>query len=171
MKKILTIGLVIGFLGILTFMQSCTKEEETETVEEEFVADNSTFAGFQTWTLVNEVNGADPTLGEMAHGGQNDSTNRKVYIKDNVKPVNGLYPKGTVVVKFTTLSNGSFEVTGLVKRGANFNTTGNGWEWFMLMPDGTIADNGNMRGANLMDGMCQGCHTAAKSKDFVFSTK
>jgi len=59
-----------------------------------------------------------------------------------------------------------------VKRGNNFNTSGGNWEWFMLSPDGKIADDGSgnkLRGANLLDGMCVGCHSGAKSKDFVFS--
>jgi hypothetical protein len=63
--------------------------------------------------------------------------------------------------------------TAMVKRGNNFNAAGGDWEWFMLNSDGSIAVDATsgmaMRGANLMNGMCIGCHQGASSKDYVYS--
>ncbi len=64
------------------------------------------------------------------------------------------------------------EFTALVKRGGNFNSNNIGWEWFILNQDGSIETDilGNkFRGANLMGGMCGGCHSQVFSKDFVFT--
>ena len=64
------------------------------------------------------------------------------------------------------------EITGMAKRGNNFDPDNNDWEYFVLNPDGSIATDGEgnkMRGANLMGGMCMGCHSAAASPDYIFS--
>lgn len=153
---------------IMLSFSSCS-EDSSKSTPQEFIADDNTFSGFSGWTLVDTRNGADPALGGMAHGGNNETVTRKIYIKDNKSRVNGQYPVGTVVVKQSTNPEGMNEITAMVKRGNKFSTDAGDWEWFMLEPDGKIGDGGKMRGANLMDGMCAGCHTAAKAKDFVFT--
>jgi hypothetical protein len=136
----------------------------------EFIADDNTFSGFASWTLVDTRNGADPALGGMAHGGNDSSVTRKIYIKENVTMSNGQYPRGTVVVKQSTKPDGSMnEITAMVKRGNSFDKDHNDWEYFMLMPDGKIADSGKMRGSELMSGMCRMCHKGAKDKDYLFT--
>ena len=109
----------------------------------------------------------------MAHGGNDETVVRDVYFKDGQVPVNGIYPVGTIIVKHLKNSEGIVEErTAVVKRGNDFNAEGGDWEWLKLAPDGKIArdENGNaMRGANLMNGMCLQCHTAAKAKDYVYS--
>jgi hypothetical protein len=159
----------------IVFFESCSNDDDdvAPPVNQEFVADNSTFADFMNWSLDATAFGADPALGGMAHGGNDSTVVRNVYFKDGQAPVNGKYPQGTIIVKHSNNPENTVnEFTAMVKRGGNFNTEANGWEWFMLAPDGTIAVDaqGNpMRGAKLMDNMCTMCHTMASSKDFVFS--
>ncbi len=163
--------------GTCEYIDGCTDETATNydasatqddgSCEYEFVAEDGTFNGFLNWTLEATFNGADPSLGG-AHGGNNDTTIREVFFLDSQDPVDGLYPVGTVIVKYTTLSTGGKEVTAMVKRGNDFDAAAGDWEYFMLNDDGTIGDNGNMRGAELFNGMCKGCHSQA-STDYVFS--
>jgi hypothetical protein len=58
----------------------------------------------------------------------------------------------------------------MVKRGGDFNSDNNHWEWFMLDPVSLdiMVDGAGVtaRGANLMDGMCNNCHATANSADF-----
>jgi hypothetical protein len=166
MRKTTYVLLAAAMFCGTALIQSCSDDED----EMEFVADSGTFAGFESWSLDFEADGADPALG-MAHGGNDETVNRKVYFKNGQNPVNGEYPKGTVIVKRSTSPGGLDEVTAMVKRGGDFNSANNGWEWFMLMPDGSIAEMEGMpaRGANLMNGMCGGCHAGAANQDYVFS--
>jgi len=174
MKNILLkLGLIALPFACLT-LQSCDDDDDDGgVVVEDFVPDNSTFAGWENWTLVETVEEPSLTLGEMAHGGQDSSFVRKIYIKDNAKRENGEYPMGTVIVKHSYSEDQDInEYTAMAKRKADFNTEGAGWEWFMLAADGSIAvneSNETMRGANLMDGMCQGCHGSTTASDFVFT--
>jgi hypothetical protein len=171
-RKSFRVILILAFAAVFV-IQACKKDEEPEeTQPQEFVADNSTFSGFMSWPLEATNQGPDPALGASFPG--NDLTViRDIYFKNGQDPVNGMYPKGTVIVKHS--SNPAVTVNefkGMVKRGEGFNTSGNGWEWFILNPDGTIAvdDDGNpLRGANLADGDCTSCHEAASAKDYVYS--
>lgn len=134
----------------------------------EFVAEDATFENFMTWSLDATRNGADPSLGG-AHAGNDSNSVREVYFLDGQDPVSGVYPRGTVIVKYTTLSDGGKEITAMVKRGGDFDTANGDWEYFMLNEDGSIADDGNMRGAGgeIMNGMCLGCHQYA-TNDYIF---
>lgn len=158
--------------AFLFFEQSCKKETKTDAVaNSEFIADSNTFADYMNWPVQATKNGMDPSLG-MAHAGNDSSATRSVHFKDGVSPVNGKYPVGSIIVKHTTNSAGTLnEVTGMVKRGNGFNPTKGDWEFFILTTDGKIAkDLGiELRGANLMGGMCGNCHVGAINKDFVFS--
>ncbi len=168
MKKTTFIYLSVFALAGLMLIQSCKKDDDKE---QEFIADNSSFSGFMGWSLDATRLGADPALGGMAHGGNDSTVTRNIYFKDGQNPVNGKYPVGTVVVKRSTSPGGLDETTAMVKRGGNFDSDNGDWEYFMLMPNGSIGeDNGMpMRGANLMNGMCKGCHGAAASKDYIFT--
>lgn len=166
-NKFLYLTAVVAASMLFTF---CSEDDKNVTpTPTEYVATSATFANWNTWTLVDTRLGPDPALGEMAHGGQGEGVTRKIYIKEDKAKVNGQFPIGTVVVKHTTNSEGTLnEITAMVKRGGDgFNTGHNGWEWFMLMPDGTVS--AEMRGADLMNGMCNMCHSNAKAKDYVFS--
>ncbi|TAL70457.1 MAG: hypothetical protein EPN82_02270 [Bacteroidetes bacterium] len=161
---IISIGLIIG-------LSSCSKDNTSSPLTQEFIADDNSFGDFMSWQLIKTNQGPDPLLG-TAHAGNDSTVTRKTYIKNNQDRVNGSFPIGTILVKHSSNPAGTVnEFTAMVKRGNNFNPNGNDWEWFMLMPDGTIATKDGMktRGANLMNGMCVGCHSANKIKDFVFS--
>jgi hypothetical protein len=170
MRKLTLITFLGAFIVVASLVQSCKKDDPAIT---EFVADNSTFDNFSTWSLDKTSVGPSPSLGP-AHAGNDSTVTRKVYFKNGQNPVNGTYPIGTVIVKHSTNPAGTVnEIVGMVKRGNGFNPATGDWEWFMLMPDGKIASDANgmaMRGgAAMMNGMCNGCHGAASAKDFVFS--
>lgn len=171
-KKFAMFPVALLFVSVL-FLNSCS-EDSTSNKPEEFVADDNTFSGFMSWKLEATIKGADPALG-MAHAGNDSTVTREIYIKNGQNLVNGKFPVGTVIVKHSKNTSGTVnEYTAMAKRGNNFNTTGGDWEWFMLNPDGKIItgeNNMKMRGANLMDGMCVGCHSGAAAKDYVFSKK
>ncbi len=148
-------------------MISCS-EENTNEPEQEFAATDSDFLGWTSWTKVAEKSGPDPALGE-AHSGNDATVKRIIYIKDNAaRGSNGQYPVGTRVVKETRDKDGNIMmITAMAKRGGSFNSAHNGWEWFVIENNRISA-----RGENLMDGMCNGCHSGAKSTgDYVFSKK
>lgn len=169
MKKTTLAMLLLLILAAQSMFQACKKDDDEPS---EFIADDSTFSGFGTFKLHATNQGPDPALGP-AHAGNDADAQRNVYFKNDVSPSGGKYPVGAVVVKHTTKPDGSInEVTAMVKRGNNFDATGNDWEYFVLQPDGKIAkdaDGNLMRGAKLMNGMCQNCHVGAAAKDYIFS--
>ncbi len=161
---------------VLSIIQACKKDPETPVTPAptEFVADNNTFKAFQNWHLHATKNGVDPAMLKTAHGGDDSTSVRKIYFPtSNVNKVNGQYPLGTIVSKLTTWSGngGGSMITAMAKRGNNFDASGNNWEYFVLASDGSImVDNGTvMRGANLMNGMCKGCHAAVSANDYIFT--
>jgi hypothetical protein len=166
-KKMIAMASLV-FLGAVT-LQSCSDDED---VKQEYVADDNSFKNFMSWPLEATNQGPDPALG-TAHGGNDSTVTRKVYFQNGQDPKDGTYPVGTLIVKHSQNPGSTVnEFTAMAKRGNDFNTTGGDWEWFMLNSDGTIALDGNgnqMRGADLMGGMCLQCHTQASSKDYVFS--
>jgi hypothetical protein len=169
MKKIFFLFSVVALFAGVNLTQSCKKSNSAPA---EYVATNSSFAGFTSWPLQSTKHGPDPLLVAMAHANNDSTVTRDVYFKDGQNAVNGKYPVGTIIVKHSYNPSGTvMEYTGLVKRGNNFNPAHGDWEFFMLKSDGTImADSTGMvmRGANLMGGMCASCHSAA-TKDYVFS--
>ena len=175
MKKNLLFLACAGLCVSLVF-DSCKKDEDpVETpAPTESVADASTFADWKTWTVNATARGANPGLGPMAHGGQDSIWTRNIYVKDGATLTDGMYAKGTAIVKHSVSDSGKVEITAMVKRGATYNSDNGGWEYFMLDASGAImkdADGMEMRGSNLMNGMCQNCHGAAKAKDYVFTAK
>ncbi len=161
---------ILMALAIVVSMQSCSDDDDD--MKGEFIADDTSFSNFMSWKLEATKKGPDPLLGP-AHAGNDATVTRKVYFKNGQNPVKGVYPVGTIIVKHS--SNPALtvnEFTAMVKRGNNFNPGGGDWEWFMLKADGTIATDASsgmkMRGANLMNGMCLGCHTAG-STDYTFT--
>lgn len=146
----------------------------------EFVAQNNDFTDYKSWSLIDTRNDDNPLLDGMAHGAGMDVV-RRVYKRQLYANPDSLaqgYPIGTMIVKETTKEDEIIEITAMVKRGSDYNANNGNWEWFMLDPeDNSIArDEGGrvMRGANLMDGMCSGCHFAANQTsghgiDFVFA--
>lgn len=158
-------------LTAMLFVQSCKDDEDPEPqpTTNEFIADDASFAGWESWTLADTKSGVDPSLG-MAHAGNDSTAVRKIYVKDGQQPVNGAYPVGTLVVKH--MKSDSMEmITAMAKRGNNFDVANNNWEYFVIMADGKIVvDNGTtMRGStDLMGGACVGCHAKATT-DYIFT--
>ncbi|MEQ9188743.1 MAG: hypothetical protein RLP15_13495 [Cryomorphaceae bacterium] len=149
----------------LNYDEDAKRDDESCVLE--FVADDATFSNWSSWEQTAQLQGADPSLGG-AHAGNDSNSVRTIYFEESQSAVNGVYPLGTVVLKQTVLGDGSVQITGMVKRGNGYDAGGNDWEYFMLNSDGTIADNGAMRGSDLMGGMCQGCHQYAAT-DYVFT--
>lgn len=138
---------------------------------DEVDADPATdFADFENWELWVEETGPDAFLGE-AHG-INDDFTRKIYRKQTgMEPLADEFPAGTVILKeLIDPETGdrpavAGQVTAMVKRGGDFNTANNGWEWFMMDANGNFARGGAEMG-------CNGCHVAATGgdgTDYVFS--
>ena len=156
-------------LAILVFgvLQSCNSDDTLT----EYIADDDSFTSFTSWSLDAEEMGIDPALG-AAHGGNNENTIRKIYFHNAVSPDDGEYPIGTKIVKRSYNPDGSLDMyTAMVKRGNDFDPDNGDWEYFVIGSDGSIvtdADGNIMRGANLMGGMCLGCHSQA-STDYIFS--
>lgn len=157
-----------ALLFIAYTTQSC---QDTTTEPTEFVADDNTFAGFTSWELAATNQGPDPILG-AAHEGNDSTVVRKSYYKDAQSTVNGAYPVGTAIIKHMKNASGTVDAyMGMVKRGNNFNPSHNDWEWFVLNSDGTIATDAAgaaQRGAGLMGGACNNCHSTA-TEDYSFT--
>jgi hypothetical protein len=167
MRKISLLLMPMLLLFLAVGFQSCDKDEITE-----YIADDNTFANFADWSLDVTKNGIDPSLG-AAHGGNNENTVRKIYFQDGVSRDGDEYPIGARIIKHSFNPDGLDMLTGMVKRGNDFDSEHNDWEYFVLMPDGKIAtdaDGNKMRGsANLMNGGCIGCHSNFASKDYIAS--
>jgi len=176
MKKALVFLFLATSAIFTSTIQSCKEEDDTNTpnlpVAQEFIADSNSFSSFMSWPIGATNQGPDPALG-TAHAGNDSTVTRTVYFKNDQNRVNGKFPVGTIIVKHSTNLSGSVnEFTAMVKRGNNFNPSKGDWEFFMLNSNGSIAVDGSgmpMRGANLMNGMCGGCHAGASNKDYIFS--
>jgi hypothetical protein len=163
---LMKIRVAIGCL-VLVGLIGCS--EATDPQPSEFVATDADFAGFTTWTRTTEpLSGPDPALGP-AHEANDTNVVRYVTINNAsaTRGSNGQYSNGVIVVKEMKKRSGELvAVMAMAKRGNNFNASNNDWEWFVLDKDGKIQD----RGANLMGGMCNGCHSAVKTtNDYVFT--
>lgn len=163
--------LASAFLILGSFMTSCSKDEAvTKTQPQEFVATDEDFANFRTWEMIGSpLRGPDPAgmLGD-AHGAMDSALTRTVYGKPTgiTRTTTGEFPVGTILVKELRMPDGTVPmVTVMAKRGGDFNKDNKSWEWFMTDKDGKIMD----RGAGFMNNMCNACHSAQASKDYVFT--
>jgi len=137
----------------------------------EFIATNSDFDDYASWSLIGTEQGPDPLLG-AAHEGNDADAVRKVYKKQlQARPGDGQwdsYPVGTMLLKTVQDQGGDIiGKTGMVKRGAGFDADNGDWEYFMWdVASGDIAVQGAV-------GMCIGCHGGANvndnGADYVFA--
>ncbi len=136
----------------------------------EFEPDPADFDDYATWNLIGTEQGPDALLGP-AHEGNDADAVRRIYKKQLAANPDGLgdgYPTGTLVLKEVRSGAGDvIGMTGMAKRGGDFDTTNDNWEYFMWNPaNGDLADRGAMA-------MCIGCHGAANTgtngKDWVFA--
>ncbi|MBN8572621.1 MAG: cytochrome P460 family protein [Candidatus Kapabacteria bacterium] len=162
--------LTLSVFTFISFNIGCSKDEEVAAPAQEFVAADADIANYSTWTKTAEnLEGPDPAgLIGAAHEANNMDVRRTVFLNKPNNKSNGKWANGTILVKEMRHKDGRLlAAMGMVKRGASFNTTHNGWEWF-IVKDGKIAD----RAAGLMDGMCNGCHSSSKDTyDYVFTKK
>ncbi len=169
---------VIAFMSLSVvaamFLQACNKDDDDDTPKKtnEFIADDNSFAGFESWSLDATRMGPDPALGGFAHGGNDSTVTRNIYFMNGVAAgSNGEYAVGSLIAKRSTSPNGLDEITGMAKRGNDYDPGGNDWEYFMLNADGSIAKDttgAELRGSMLFGGACQGCHEKATT-DYIFT--
>ncbi|MBI5060579.1 cytochrome P460 family protein [candidate division KSB1 bacterium] len=131
-------------------------------------------ANRETWDRVDSTFGPDPFLSGM-HG-QTEDFSREIYRwQPAARAVNGQFPVGTLLLKVASTIDSTGHrnypmmgsVTGMVKRGAGFDSANGNWEWFMF----SHGDSSVVRGNGTMMNMCVACHSAANSgagADFVF---
>lgn len=159
---------VVVALSLAVGISSCTKEE-TVTPSTEFTATDAAFAGFSAWTQTTTPKTGDDPSGFLkgAHDEKDGAVTRYIYINNGsaTRSNNGEYPNGTVIVKDMKKGGVSAGVMAMVKRGGTFNSANKGWEWFVLNSEGKIQS----RGADLMSGACNGCHSVVTARDFVFT--
>lgn len=166
---------LLVLLCAVVVLTSCSDEKTTApTPETEFVAQDKDFANYRTWFQPKgaPLRGADPSgFLNGAHEENNDKITRRIFINSATATLsNGQYPKGTILVKEMKHDDtGVVGVMAMVKRGAGFNSANNGWDWYILGNDGKIQTDASTHGANLMNGMCNGCHAGAKANDYLFS--
>lgn len=177
MKKAIILTSALSLLLITSLMQGCKNNsddsDDNMNANPEFVADNNTFAGYESWYLHDTKTGVDPANLGMAHGGADSTSERKIYFtSSSVTKQNGEFPVGTIVSKKTTWDNGNMTmITAMAKRGNNFDADGNDWEYFILNADGSILVDGGetKRGANLNNGGCKSCHGKVSNNDYIFT--
>ena len=139
---------------------------------EPFIAFSSDFGNFRTWesfALTYSVPGNDHLSGP-----------RTVFLRARPPAGAKAFPVGTMIVKESGDGDlPSRHVFAMVKRGGGFNADGAaGWEWFELqnVDDADVAliwrglgpTNGDAYGSATTGG-CNGCHSAGKVSDYVFS--
>lgn len=161
---------------LLLALLACLDNDQLPGTGDSFVAMQSDFAGFTTWSTYAV---ADADTGHVAG-------DRVVYV--NVPPPGGgaSFPVGTIIVKTIDWSGGT-DVHAMVKRGADYNPDGAfGWEWFELALDedgtpviqwrGTAPPAGEQYGqlpgttgdtGATVSGDCNTCHGAAAANDYV----
>ena len=155
----------------LATITACSDDDDpVEPQPQEFVAEDADFANYDGWPETTApMSGKDPAgLVGGAHGADDSTLTRYIHINDAnaSRDANGNFPIGTRLVKEVRMEDGSVAmVTAMAKRGSDFNTSYGGWEWFILDENGNIQS----RDANLMDGMCNGCHAQAANEDYVFT--
>lgn len=156
---------VLLILIALSILSACSDDNSTSTDSNEFVAQASNFNGWNGWQIQAVRTGSDPAKLAGAHNSDVESNIRTVYVKDKVMGSNNMYNKGTILVKQVKDKDGNqLSLVAMVKRGGSFNSTHNGWEWFMLNTDGTII----ARADTMLGGACNSCHAKA-GNDYVFS--
>lgn len=166
--------LFLATVVVSSFVLGCADDPVVPPAASEFIAKNSDFANYKTWAKTTaQLSGLDPSgLLKGAHEEADTSFKRNVYISNASATItSGNYPVGTIIVKHMKSPSKDLGMA-MVKRGGAFNPTHKGWEWLVLTADGTIekdAAGAESRGANLMGGMCNGCHSAVSTKDYVFT--
>lgn len=132
------------------------------------------FMNAGSWELLDSRQGADPLLGG-AHG--DGVMKRDTYRWQPAAMYHdGKFPIGTVIAKEVYEEDdqgnkSNITWTAMVKRGGDFNPNYGNWEWFMITDPMDEQNRAVNRGGDLMNNMCNGCHSTASSNsggDYVF---
>jgi hypothetical protein len=132
-----------------------------------FIAFQRDFQGFASWPSI-ELPGNNVIGDGTIHG----SGKRTVYINRMPAPGSVAFETGTMIVK--TMESG--EIFGRVKRGGEYNRSGNvGWEWFELQQQGAdsvivwrgITPPAGFCYGGIVGGACNECHRVFAHNDFV----
>ncbi len=162
-------------LAIIAVASGCSSPAPTDALDT-FLAFNSTFADFRTWTSFHSDGPADDGTYPPDVLGP-----RTQYINKLPPAGSTLFPTGTVIVE--ARESGTMHILAAVKRGGGFNASGAlNWEWFELNEDPTTKavtylwrgvgpPAGDIYGGD-PNGGCNACHAACgKSNDYVCSAK
>ena len=169
----------ISFLTLSLVIVGCSDDDDkvtTPTVDEGFQAEASDFADFQTWEQIDYTiyPANENTLGGQ-HMANDPMVARMRYKNATTNLLDGEYDRGSIIVKETFMwTDGVKEPVemgaflAMTKRSGDFNSENGGWEYFDLGADGSDIAG---RGADLMGGACNQCHTAATGNlgtNFIF---
>jgi len=161
--------------GCHTSATGAAGEDFVFTHPYEFAVADGDFDDYASWHEIDSEQGPDAALG-AAHAGNDENAVRTIFRKQlAANPAEGDwgYPVGTMIAKEVRDGAGAIiGMTGMVKRGAGFDASNGDWEWFVLdTTDFSMEARGT--GAEVMGGMCVGCHGAANSggngSDYVFA--
>ena len=177
--------LVLCVLSICTILVSCDEKVTLELVDpqppEETVVDPgeemmpveaialpglpADITGYNQWLKLN-AQPIPPVAGSDPHRGTKD-----VYVnqeRDTIAPGGRQqypYPNGSIVVKESRSDAGFIRLVAIMRKKAGSNPGGNDWEY-----EEYIRRDGDSPFPNpLMGAFCQGCHSDARNRDYVFT--
>lgn len=157
-KMMLFVFLLIA--GTILVLSACTSESENISPDpnsgSEYTAVDADFQNFRNWTVVTQLSKA-----LSADGRAHTDAARTIWIKqaDAKRGPNGQYPNGTILVKEVL---GGYGIVAMVKRGGDYNSAHNGWEWFHLDSAGKITTRNSAS-------ICNNCHAQVKNLDYAFT--
>jgi hypothetical protein len=154
---------------LLIIAAGCSSSGATADAGDTFIAFNSSFEPFRTWTMVHDdLEDPSGTLGSGVAGP------RDQYI--NMLPPAGSteFPNGTIIVEVRTDSG---KIFASVKRGGDFNAGGaKNWEYFELQENpvtyiwrGLGPPLGDTYGGD--PNGCNNCHVMCAGNDYICSPK
>ncbi len=157
-------------------------EPDAEPWPDTYFPSASDFNGFHDWHSMAAVAPPNAPTGPHALGPMT------LYIKRLPPKGSTAFPAGTLIVKETQEPDVTKRQTfGLAKRGGEYNVNGaKGWEWFQFTnrTDGSVfqrwrglgpppvdvaGGDGDCTGYGGDPEVCNGCHKAAASNDYVFT--
>ncbi|MBD3234255.1 MAG: hypothetical protein GF315_11085 [candidate division Zixibacteria bacterium] len=177
-KSLSRLAILLPLVALLV-VSACSDNGDDIMGSEDFEAALQDFTNYGSWEQIDyEIYPTNfNTLGGAAHAANDSTFVRQVYISPGAQISDGEYDQETIVVKETfQWDNGEKDFTNgnllaMVKRGGDFNSDHNGWEWFNIAPDLSVI---NDRGADMMNGACNDCHAATETDetlgdDYVFN--
>lgn len=129
------------------------------------------FSDYMSWTKVNRETITGDATGVLGPAHEGAKGFREIYVNDLGKPVYFgemayPFPVGTIIVKESYNEDNGMKgilknLTVMVKKTSGYDPANGDWEYIMASPTFDVMDQGKI-------GMCIGCHSAEKDKDFTF---